>query len=86
MSKEENIKDEELKAEEAVVEEATGESPEVEELPDTPPNTTVEVLTPDFKDRDGAIETVTAARPDVFNHNLETVPRLYPAIRPGARG
>ncbi len=49
------------------------------------PNTTIEVLTPDFKDRDGAIEIVTAARPDVFNHNLETVPRLYPAIRPGAR-
>jgi len=49
------------------------------------PDTTIEVLTPDFKDRDGAIETVTAARPDVFNHNLETVPRLYPAIRPGAR-
>jgi len=49
------------------------------------PDTTVEVLTPDFKDRDGAIETVTVARPDVFNHNLETVPRLYPAIRPGAR-
>jgi len=49
------------------------------------PDTTIEVLTPDFKDRDGAIETVTAARPDVFNHNLETVPRLYPSIRPGAR-
>ncbi len=49
------------------------------------PNTTIEVLTPDFKHRNGAIEIVTAARPDVFNHNLETVPRLYPAIRPGAR-
>ncbi|UCH76015.1 MAG: lipoyl synthase, partial [Rhodospirillales bacterium] len=49
------------------------------------PITTVEVLTPDFKDKLGAIETVTAARPDVFNHNLETVPRLYPTIRPGAR-
>ncbi|UCH73006.1 MAG: lipoyl synthase [Rhodospirillales bacterium] len=49
------------------------------------PITTVEVLTPDFKDKAGAIETVTAARPDVFNHNLETVPRLYPTIRPGAR-
>ena len=47
--------------------------------------TTIEILTPDFKDREGAIETVAAARPDVFNHNLETVPRLYPAIRPGAR-
>jgi len=49
------------------------------------PPTTIEVLTPDFKDRDGAIETVATARPDVFNHNLETVPRLYPGIRPGAR-
>ncbi|MEN8196551.1 MAG: lipoyl synthase [Pseudomonadota bacterium] len=49
------------------------------------PKTTIEILTPDFKDREGAIETVAAARPDVFNHNLETVPRLYPAIRPGAR-
>jgi lipoic acid synthetase len=49
------------------------------------PGTTVEILTPDFKDKTGAIETVSAARPDVFNHNLETVPRLYPTIRPGAR-
>ncbi|MBE9554379.1 MAG: lipoyl synthase, partial [Proteobacteria bacterium] len=49
------------------------------------PRTTIEILTPDFKDREGAIETVAASRPDVFNHNLETVPRLYPAIRPGAR-
>ena len=47
--------------------------------------TTVEILTPDFKDKPGALETVVAARPDVFNHNLETVPRLYPTIRPGAR-
>jgi lipoic acid synthetase len=47
--------------------------------------TTVEVLTPDFRGKPGAIETVMAARPDVFNHNLETVPRLYLAIRPGAR-
>ena len=46
---------------------------------------TIEILTPDFKGKDGAIETVVAARPDVFNHNLETVPRLYPTIRPGAR-
>ncbi len=52
---------------------------------ETSPDTTIEVLTPDFKDRDGAIERVVAARPDVFNHNLETVPRLYPSIRPGAR-
>src|SRR5258708_8617312 len=49
------------------------------------PTTTIEVLTPDFMRKNGAIETVVAARPDVFNHNLETVPRLYPAIRPGAR-
>jgi lipoic acid synthetase len=46
---------------------------------------TIEVLTPDFRDKPGAIEAVARARPDVFNHNLETVPRLYPTIRPGAR-
>ena len=49
------------------------------------PATTIEVLTPDFMRKDGATEVVVAARPDVFNHNLETVPRLYPTIRPGAR-
>src|SRR5208282_638287 len=49
------------------------------------PATTIEVLTPDFLKKEGSLETVVAARPDVFNHNLETVPRLYPAIRPGAR-
>ena len=49
------------------------------------PGTTVEVLTPDFLRKPGAAEMVLAARPDVFNHNLETVPRLYPTIRPGAR-
>ena len=49
------------------------------------PGTTVEVLTPDFLRKPGGTETVAAARPDVFNHNLETVPRLYPTIRPGAR-
>ncbi len=49
------------------------------------PATTVEILTPDFLRKLGAVATVVAARPDVFNHNLETVPRLYPAIRPGAR-
>lgn len=49
------------------------------------PGTTIEVLTPDFMRKDGALEQVVAARPDVFNHNLETVPRLYPSIRPGAR-
>ena len=47
--------------------------------------TTIEILTPDFLRKPGAVETVVAARPDVFNHNLETVPRLYPTIRPGAR-
>ena len=46
------------------------------------PGTTVEILTPDFLRKAGAIETVAQARPDVFNHNLETVPRLYPTIRP----
>jgi len=55
------------------------------EIREQSPKTTIEILTPDFKDREGAIETVVAARPDVFNHNLETVPRLYPTIRPGAR-
>jgi lipoic acid synthetase len=49
------------------------------------PETTIEVLVPDFLRKDGAIETVVAARPDVLNHNLETVPRLYAEVRPGAR-
>ncbi len=49
------------------------------------PATTIEVLTPDFLRKDGALEAVVAARPDVFNHNLETVPRLYAEVRPGAR-
>ena len=49
------------------------------------PGCTIEILTPDFLRKDGAIETVVAAKPDVFNHNLETVPRLYPRVRPGAR-
>lgn len=49
------------------------------------PDTTVEVLTPDFLRKDGAIEVVMAARPEVFNHNLETVPRNYLSVRPGAR-
>jgi lipoyl synthase len=49
------------------------------------PGTTIEVLTPDFLHKPGAIECVAAAKPDVFNHNLETVPRLYPEVRPGAR-
>lgn len=49
------------------------------------PNTTIEILTPDFMNKPGALEIVVAAKPDVFNHNIETVPRLYPRIRPGAR-
>ena len=49
------------------------------------PATTIEVLTPDFLRKPGAVETVVAARPDVYNHNLETVPRLYRPVRPGAR-
>ena len=49
------------------------------------PTTTIEVLTPDFLKKEGALEKVVEARPDVFNHNLETVPALYLKIRPGAR-
>jgi lipoic acid synthetase len=49
------------------------------------PHTTIEILTPDFLRKDGAIEIVVAAKPDVYNHNLETVPRLYSEVRPGAR-
>ena len=49
------------------------------------PGTTIEILTPDFKDKPGAIDVLAQDPPDVFNHNLETVPRLYPTIRPGSR-
>ena len=49
------------------------------------PTTSIEILTPDFLRKPGSIEIVTRAKPDVFNHNFETVPRLYPTIRPGAR-
>ncbi|WP_315928001.1 lipoyl synthase [Mesorhizobium sp. SP-1A] len=49
------------------------------------PSTTIEILTPDFLRKEGALETVVAARPDVFNHNLETVPSNYLTVRPGAR-
>src|SRR5665213_1799160 len=49
------------------------------------PATTIEILTPDLLKKDGALERVVEARPDVFNHNLETVPALYLKIRPGAR-
>lgn len=49
------------------------------------PKTTIEILTPDFRRKEESIDVVARAVPDVFNHNLETVPRLYPKIRPGAR-
>ena len=49
------------------------------------PQTTIEVLTPDFLRKPGALEVVVAAKPDVFNHNLETVPSKYLSVRPGAR-
>lgn len=49
------------------------------------PDTTIEILTPDFLRKSGAVEAIVAAKPDVYNHNLETVPRLYPDVRPGAR-
>lgn len=57
----------------------------IEALRERTPDTTIEVLTPDFRGKANALEQVVAAGPDVFNHNLETVPRLYPSIRPGAR-
>jgi lipoyl synthase len=49
------------------------------------PQTTIEILTPDFLRKEGALEIVVAAKPDVFNHNLETVPSNYLKVRPGAR-
>jgi len=57
----------------------------IEKIRDQAPQTTIEILTPDFLRKEGALEVVVEARPDVFNHNLETVPRLYPSVRPGAR-
>jgi len=57
----------------------------IQSIRESSPKTTIEILTPDFLRKDGAIETVIDAGPDVFNHNLETVPRLYLKIRPGAR-
>src|ERR1700752_3981635 len=58
----------------------------IEALRRNTPNTTIEILTPDFRNKhEAAVEAIVAARPDVYNHNLETVPRLYPTIRPGAR-
>jgi lipoic acid synthetase len=49
------------------------------------PNTTIEILTPDFQNKKGALEVVVEAKPDVFNHNVETVPSLYARVRPGAK-
>jgi len=57
----------------------------IREIRKASPATTIEVLTPDFLKKDGALEMVVEAKPDVFNHNLETVPGLYLRIRPGAR-
>ena len=57
----------------------------IERIRGTAPETTVEVLTPDFQRKHGAVEAVARARPDVYNHNLETVPRLYRRVRPAAR-
>jgi len=58
----------------------------IEALRRNTPETTIEILTPDFRGKmRPAVEAIVAAGPDVYNHNLETVPRLYPTIRPGAR-
>lgn len=57
----------------------------IEAIRQTTTNTTIEILTPDFLKKDGALEVVVKAKPDVFNHNIETVPSLYKSIRPGAR-
>src|SRR5215216_2437350 len=57
----------------------------IREIRKASPATTVEVLTPDFLRKEGAVERVVEAGPDVFNHNLETVPALYLTVRPGAR-
>jgi lipoyl synthase len=58
----------------------------IEALRRSTPDTTIEILTPDFRNKaESAVEKIIEARPDVYNHNLETVPRLYPTIRPGAR-
>ncbi|MFC4351414.1 lipoyl synthase [Fodinicurvata halophila] len=57
----------------------------IQAIREASPGTTIEILTPDFRRKDDALEVVVAAKPDVFNHNLETVPRLYTEVRPGAR-
>jgi lipoic acid synthetase len=57
----------------------------IEAIRSAAPETTIEILTPDFLRKEGAIEMVARAKPDVFNHNLETVPSKYLTVRPGAR-
>ena len=57
----------------------------ISRIRETSPGTTIEILTPDFLKKDGAVEIILAAKPDVFNHNVETVPSLYKKIRPSAR-
>ena len=57
----------------------------IQDIRELSPGTSIEILTPDFLRKSGAIEKIIASKPDVFNHNLETVPRLYPSVRPGAR-
>lgn len=57
----------------------------IEKLREVTPETTIEILTPDFMRKPGAVEKIVAAKPDVYNHNIETVPSLYTKIRPGAR-
>ncbi|AIL13198.1 radical SAM protein [Candidatus Paracaedimonas acanthamoebae] len=57
----------------------------IKEIRKMSPHTTIEILTPDFLRKEGALEVVVEAQPDVYNHNVETVPRLYSNVRPGAR-
>lgn len=57
----------------------------IDRIREKSPTTTVEILTPDFRGKEGALEHVVAAKPDVFNHNLETVPRLFPSVQLGSR-
>ncbi len=57
----------------------------IESIKAQAPNTTIEILTPDFRGKKGALDIILQSAPDVFNHNLETIPRLYPSVRPGAR-
>lgn len=57
----------------------------IKKIRNSSPKTTIEILTPDFLRKDNALEIVVASKPDVYNHNIETVPSLYKKIRPGAR-